>query len=88
VAAVLLALAAHVERTYTYERAAHARAEAAAHGRQVGRPSLLDPPVLADAAHLRDAGPELGLDGDDVESADRIQHLLQDRSSSSHLGVG
>lgn len=29
---------------------------AAAHGRQVGRPSLLDPAVLADAVHLRDAG--------------------------------
>jgi hypothetical protein len=29
---------------------------AAAHGRQVGRPSLLDPAVLAYAAHLRDAG--------------------------------
>ena len=29
---------------------------AAAHGRQVGRPSLLDPAVLAYAVHLRDAG--------------------------------
>jgi len=36
--------------------AAHARAVAAAHGRQVGRPSLLDPAVLAYAVHLRDAG--------------------------------
>jgi len=53
---VLLALFAQMERTYTCERAAHARAVAAAHGRQVGRPSLLDPAVLAYAAHLRDAG--------------------------------
>ena len=56
VAVVLLALFAQMERTYTTERAAHARAVAAAHGRQVGRPSLLDPAVLAYAAHLRDAG--------------------------------
>jgi len=53
---VLLALFAKMERTYTCERAAHARAVAAAHGRQVGRPSLLDPAVLAYAEHLRDAG--------------------------------
>jgi len=53
---VLLALFAQMERTYTSERAAHARAVAAAHGRQVGRPSLLDPTVLAYAVHLRDAG--------------------------------
>jgi len=60
-AVVLLALFAQMERTYTCERAAHARAAharavAAAHGRQVGRPSLLDPAVLAYAANLRDAG--------------------------------
>jgi len=54
---VLLALFAQMERTYTTERAAHARAVAAAHGRHVGRrPSLLDPAVLAYAAHLRVAG--------------------------------
>jgi len=55
-AVVLLALFAQMERTYTCERAAHARAVAAAHGRQVGRPRLLDPAVLAYAVHLRDAG--------------------------------
>ena len=55
-AVVLLALFAQMERNYTCERAAHARAEAAAHGRQVGRPSLLEPAVLAYAEHLRDAG--------------------------------
>jgi len=53
---VLLALFAQMERTYTCERAVHARAVAAAHGRQVGRPSLLHPAVLAYAEHLRDAG--------------------------------
>jgi hypothetical protein len=37
-AVVLLALLAQVERTYTLERAAHARAVAAAKGRRVGRP--------------------------------------------------
>jgi DNA invertase Pin-like site-specific DNA recombinase len=55
-AVVLLALLAQMEQTYTCERAAYARAVAAAHGRQVGRPSLLDPAVLAYAVHLRDAG--------------------------------
>ena len=55
-AVVLLALFAQMERTDTSERAAHARAVAAAHGRQVGRPSQLDPAVLAYAEHLRDAG--------------------------------
>jgi len=55
-AVVLLALFPQMERTYTCERTVHARAVAAAHGRQVGRPSLLDPAVLAYAAHLRDAG--------------------------------
>ncbi len=52
-AVMLLALFAQMEWTYTTERAAHARAVAAAHGRQVGRPSLLDPAVLAYAAYLR-----------------------------------
>jgi len=52
----VLALFAQMERTYTSERAAHARAVAAAHGRHVGRPSLLDPAVLAYAEQLRDAG--------------------------------
>jgi len=55
-AVVLLALFAQMDRIYTCERAAHARAVAAAHGRQVGRPSLLDPAVLAYAVQLRDAG--------------------------------
>jgi hypothetical protein len=39
---VLLALFAQMERTYTMERAAHARALAAAKGRRVGRPVLVD----------------------------------------------
>ncbi len=55
-AVLLLALFAQMERSYTCEWAAHARAVAAAHGRQVGRPSLPEPAVLAYAAHLRDAG--------------------------------
>jgi len=55
-AVVLLTLFAQMERTYTCERAAHGRQVAAAHGRQVGRPSLLEPAVLAYAVHLRDAG--------------------------------
>jgi len=55
-AVVLLALFAQMERTYTIERAAHARAVATAKGRRVGRPVLVDPDKLAYAAHLRDQG--------------------------------
>lgn len=55
-AVVLLALFAQMERTYTLERAAHARAVAAAKGRRVGRPVLVDPAKSEWAAHLRDQG--------------------------------
>ena len=55
-AVVLLALFAQMERTYTVERAAHARAVAAAKGRRVGRPVLVDAAKLEWAAHLRDQG--------------------------------
>ena len=55
-AVVLLALFARMERTYTIERAAHARAVAVAKGRRVGRPVLVDPDKLAYAAHLRQQG--------------------------------
>jgi DNA invertase Pin-like site-specific DNA recombinase len=55
-AVVLLALFAQMERTFTMERAAHARAVAASKGRQVGRPSVVDDDKLAYARHLRDAG--------------------------------
>ncbi len=55
-AVVLLALFAQMERTYAVERAAHARAVAAAKGRRVGRPSVVDADRLAYAAHLRDSG--------------------------------
>jgi len=55
-AVVLLALFAQMERTYTLERAAHARAVAAAKGRRVGRPVLADPAKIEWATHLRDSG--------------------------------
>jgi DNA invertase Pin-like site-specific DNA recombinase len=55
-AVVLLALFAQMERTYTMERAAHARAVATAKGRRVGRPVLVDASKLEWAAHLRDQG--------------------------------
>ncbi len=44
---VLLALFAQMERTYTAERAAHARSVATAKGRRVGRPVLADPDKIA-----------------------------------------
>ena len=55
-AVVLLALFGQMERTYTMERAAHARAVATAKGRRIGRPVLVDPAKLDYAAHLRDSG--------------------------------
>ncbi|GAA1750460.1 hypothetical protein GCM10009767_06710 [Kocuria aegyptia] len=42
-AVVLLALFGQMERTYTLERAAHARAVATAKGRRIGRSSVVDP---------------------------------------------
>jgi DNA invertase Pin-like site-specific DNA recombinase len=58
-AVVLLALFGQMERTYTIERAAHARAVATAKGRRIGRPILVDPAKLDYAAHLRDSGQTL-----------------------------
>ena len=55
-AVVLLALFAQMERTYTIERAAHARAVATAKGRRVGRPVLVDAAKVEWAAHLREGG--------------------------------
>jgi len=55
-AVVMLALFGQMERTYAIERAAHARAVAAAKGKRVGRPSVIDPAKLVYAAHLRDQG--------------------------------
>ena len=55
-AVVLLALFGQMERTCTMERAAHARAVAAAKGRRVGRPVLIDSAKLEWATHLRDTG--------------------------------
>jgi DNA invertase Pin-like site-specific DNA recombinase len=55
-AVVLLALFGQMERTYTLERAAHARAVATAKGRWVGRPVTVDQAQLNYAAHLRAAG--------------------------------
>jgi len=55
-AVVLLALFAQMERTYTLERAAHARAVATAKGRRVGRPSVVTQSQLVHAIQLRDGG--------------------------------
>jgi DNA invertase Pin-like site-specific DNA recombinase len=43
-AVVLLALFGQMERSYAIERAAHARDVAAAKGRRIGRPVVVDPP--------------------------------------------
>ena len=55
-AVVMLALFGQMERTYTIERAAHARTVATAKGRRAGRPSVVDPTKLAYAEHLRNEG--------------------------------
>lgn len=53
-AVVMLALFGQMERTYSVERAAHARSVAAANGKRVGRPSVVDREKLEYAAYLRD----------------------------------
>ena len=53
---MLLALFAQMERTYTLERAAHARSVAEAKGRRVGCPVTVDPGMLDYAVRLRAEG--------------------------------
>jgi DNA invertase Pin-like site-specific DNA recombinase len=53
---LLLALFGQMERTYSLDRAAHARAVATAKGRRVGWPTIVDPDKLGYAVHLRVAG--------------------------------
>ncbi|NLV79991.1 MAG: recombinase family protein [Rhodococcus sp.] len=55
-AVVLLALFGQMERTYSLERAAHARAVATAKGRRIGRPSVVSESQIAHATALRDGG--------------------------------
>jgi DNA invertase Pin-like site-specific DNA recombinase len=55
-AVVLLALFAQMERTYSLERAAHARSVAQAKGRRVGRPVVVTANQIEYARHLRDTG--------------------------------
>ena len=55
-AVVLLALFGQMERTYTLERAAHARAVATAKAAGSGARPVVDAHKLAYAAHLREAG--------------------------------
>ena len=45
-----------MERTYTLERAAHARAVATSKGRRIGRPSVVDAKSLEFAIYMRDQG--------------------------------
>lgn len=56
IAIVMLSLFGQMELTFNRERAAHARAVAAANGTRAGRKSVVDPKVLAYAIHLRDMG--------------------------------
>jgi DNA invertase Pin-like site-specific DNA recombinase len=63
-AVVLLALFGQMERTYTLERAAHARAVATAKGRRIGRPSVIDEhnsPTQRTCAMLVTPSPRLSL---------------------------
>lgn len=60
IAFLLLALFAEMERTFTAERAAHARAVAEAAGRQVGRPRAHSADKVDYASLLRQQGRSLG----------------------------
>ncbi len=53
-AVLLLAMFAQMERTYSAERAAHARTVATAQGRRTGRPVTVDPDELERARWMRD----------------------------------
>ncbi|WP_222105575.1 recombinase family protein [Rhodococcus sp. WB9] len=57
---LLLALFAEMERTFTAERAAHARTVAEAKGRQVGRPNAWPDDKIDYARLLREQGSSLG----------------------------
>jgi|SRR5665647_777697 len=54
IAVVMLSLFGQMELTFNRERAAHARAVAAANGTRAGRPSVVDTKKLDYAIHLRD----------------------------------
>jgi DNA invertase Pin-like site-specific DNA recombinase len=60
IAFLLLALFAEMERTFTAERAAHARAVAEAAGRQVGRPVAHPADKIEYARLLKEQGVNLG----------------------------
>ena len=60
IAFLLLALFAEMERTFTAERAAHARSVAEANGRQVGRPLAHPADKIEYARLLRDQGKSYG----------------------------
>jgi len=60
IAFLLLALFAEMERTFTAERAAHARAVAAIHGRRIGRPVAHPIDKVEYARLLRAQGASLG----------------------------
>ena len=77
-AVVPLALFGQMERTYTLERAAHARAVATAKGRRIGRPSVVDPHKLAYAAHLREARDTITeiVDKTGITRSSLYRHLL------------
>jgi DNA invertase Pin-like site-specific DNA recombinase len=53
-AVIMLAMFAQMERTYSIERAAHARRVAAANGKVSGRKSVMDPQKIRFAVMLRD----------------------------------
>ncbi|MDC7120271.1 recombinase family protein [Cellulomonas fimi] len=53
-AVLMVAMFAQMERTYTMERTAHARAVAKAQGRSIGRKKALTAAQVAAAVHLRD----------------------------------
>ncbi|MDP7707371.1 recombinase family protein [Mycobacterium sp. TY815] len=57
---LLLALFAEMERTFTAERAAHARAVAEANGRHIGRPTAWPDDKIDYARLLREQGKSLG----------------------------
>jgi DNA invertase Pin-like site-specific DNA recombinase len=85
-AVVLLALVAQMERTYTMERAAHARAVAIAKGRRVGRPVLVSSAQIEWAAHLRENGHTIAeiVEKTRIPRTSLYRHLLPTPRASGH----
>jgi DNA invertase Pin-like site-specific DNA recombinase len=90
IAFLLLALFAEMERTFTAERAAHARAVAEAAGRRVGRPVAHPADKIEYAKLLKEQGGSLGQIAakTGIPKTSLHRYLDESPSAASDVGVG